>query len=61
MMPAAWTEQPREDAITLADLKLGTSTGNLVRLRRTANGPEANVVNGSSAFTLTCVFPRFAA
>lgn len=51
-IPTAWIEQTREGGIILADLKIGTSTGNLVRLRRTDNGAEGNFVDGFSAFML---------
>ncbi|WP_188986211.1 methyltransferase domain-containing protein [Saccharopolyspora thermophila] len=51
-IPAACIEQTREGGIILADLKVYTSTGNLVPLRRTENGAEGHFVDGFSAFML---------
>ncbi|MBB5922444.1 methyltransferase of ATP-grasp peptide maturase system [Actinoalloteichus hoggarensis] len=51
-IPTAWLEQTRDGGIILADLKIGTSTGNLVRLRRTAHGAEGTFLDGYSAFML---------
>lgn len=51
-IPTAWMEQTREGGTILADLKVGTSTGNLVSLRRHGNGAEGWFVDGFSAFML---------
>lgn len=51
-IPGAWLEQTRPGGVILADLKVGTSTGNLVRLRRTENGAEGTFLDGFSAFML---------
>lgn len=51
-IPQAWIEQTRDSGIILADLKISTNAGNIVRLERTATGAEGRFVDGFSAFML---------